>query len=491
MKKTVYGSLMILVLLAGAAPLFAQTDPVRNPDQQPDPGNMPPEKWDVNTPAAIDWNQSSSSALNDTFIVKKNFWRTSAEVVGLNVLIWGFDRYIREGGTNPGFRIGFNSWQENLTNGFEWDDNNFSTNQFDHPYHGSLYFNAARSNGYTFWESVPFAFGGSFLWEYFFEVHHPSMNDWIATSVGGTALGEVLHRLSLTVRDNTASGASRNWREVGAMAINPMGGLNRLFDGDWGRVYPNPPDQFPLNYHSKMDIGLRTVADEKLWSTDTTRVYMNFEFDYGDMFFGDMEGPYDFFDFDLQLNFADTKLIGMVDLNGLLGGTFLKETDRAAHIVAGFHHFDYINNSKIEFGAQSLGAGFLSRYETPSGLELRTELHGNAIILGASESDYRSTSGRDYDYGPGLSAEFVAEFGRDGWRYLRVSHAEYWIHAVNGNIADHHIGNSAIRLNLPIVYNLGLGLEYRLFHAERNYRDYPDVSERHPELRITTTWLLN
>ena len=65
--------------------------------------------------------------------------RALAEVIGTNLAIWTYDRYIRENGTNPGFRIGFNSWQENFNNGFEWDDNNFKTNQFAHPYHGSMY----------------------------------------------------------------------------------------------------------------------------------------------------------------------------------------------------------------------------------------------------------------------------------------------------------------------------------------------------------------
>jgi len=489
MKLKLFGSLVILLLLLGAVPASAQTDPVLDPDQAGAP--MPPEKWDASEPDTIDWDQTHRSALTDTFIVKKNFTRTAVEVVGLNTLIWFFDRYIREGGTNPGFRIGFNSMSENLANGFEWDDNNFSTNQFDHPYHGSLYFNAARSNGYTFWESVPFTFAGSYLLEFFFEVHHPSMNDWIATSVGGVTMGEMLHRLSMTVRDNTATGSSRNWREVGGMLINPMGGLNRLIDGDWGRVHANSPDRYPDNFRSQMDVGFRTVADDRLWSTDTTRVYMKFDFEYGDMFFGDMDKPFDSFDMDLQLNFSDVKLIGRVDVNGMLGGTFLKETDHASHILAGFLHYDYINNSKVEFGAQSLGAGFMSRFETVSGLEMRTELHSNVIILGANKSDYRSTSGRTYDYGPGASVEFVAKLGRNGWYYLQVSHTQNWIHAVNGNIADHYLGESVVRLDLPIRFNLGLGLEYRLINSERTYRDYADVSERIPELRVTTTWLLN
>ena len=46
-------------------------------------------------------------------------------------------------------------------------------------------------------------------------------------------------------------------------------------------------------------------------------------------------------------------------------------------------------------------------------------------------------------------------------------------------------------MDVPVAYNIGLGLEYRLINSERTYRDYEDVSERIPELRLTTTWLLN
>ena len=56
-------------------------------------------------------------------------WVALGEGVLLNTMLWSFNRYLRDGGENPGFRIGFNSWEENFKNGFEWDDNNFKTNQ--------------------------------------------------------------------------------------------------------------------------------------------------------------------------------------------------------------------------------------------------------------------------------------------------------------------------------------------------------------------------
>jgi len=442
--------------------------------------------------SAHDINWTQASALTDTAIVKKNFWRAAVEVTGLNAMIWFYDRYIREGGTNPGFRIGFNSWAENLKNGMEWDDNSFSTNQFAHPYHGNLYFNAARSNGYSFWESAPFVFAGSLQWEYFGEVHHASMNDWIATSVGGIAIGEMLHRMALTVRDNTARGSSRNWKELGGFALDPVGGLNRIIDGDWSRVHANPVGRHPNSYRSKMDLGFRKTADDHLWANnDTTGLYMEFNFDYGDPFYGDMESPFDHFDLDLQLNFKDASLIGRAQLNGLLGGTFLEESPKVSHIVGGFHHFDFVNNSKFKFGAQSLGAGLLSKYETSHGLEIRTEVHVNAIILGASLSDYETFTGREYDYGPGASAEFAAEFGANGWNFLRVSHEQFFIHTVNGVDSDHHLGATRVALNVPITANIGGGVEYVLYTSEKIYKDYENVAERAPQLRIFTTMLLN
>src|SRR6185295_19597041 len=85
-------------------------------------------------PSPADSASADSASLA---LPEKNFKRAALEVTGVNVGIWLFCRYIREGGTNPGFRIGLQSWQENLLNGFEWDDNQFATNQFAHPYHGS------------------------------------------------------------------------------------------------------------------------------------------------------------------------------------------------------------------------------------------------------------------------------------------------------------------------------------------------------------------
>ncbi|RKZ13683.1 hypothetical protein DRQ50_10105, partial [bacterium] len=110
----------ILLLIAVTAPVLVTAPGPATAATQPDS-------------TTVNWDQHS--ALDDTFFVQpKRPLRAIGEIFGLNLLIWTFDRHIREGGENPAFRIGFNSWKENLEAGFEWDDNHFATNQFSHPY---------------------------------------------------------------------------------------------------------------------------------------------------------------------------------------------------------------------------------------------------------------------------------------------------------------------------------------------------------------------
>ena len=114
----------------------------------------------------------SMYTFTDPRLQKKHPWRAAAETFGMNVGVWAFDRYVM----NEDFaKISIGSIRRNIKHGFVWDNDQFSTNLFAHPYHGNLYFNAARSNGLTFWESAPYAFAGSLMWEIAAEVEPPSM----------------------------------------------------------------------------------------------------------------------------------------------------------------------------------------------------------------------------------------------------------------------------------------------------------------------------
>ena len=133
-----------------------------------------------------------ADSLDIDYYSHKRGLQAGTMVFGINMGVWAFDRYIRKADFAY---INGRTIKDNLKHGFVWDNDAMGTNMFMHPYHGSLYFNSARSNGYNFWQSGLFAFGGSFIWEMFMENEYPSTYDIIATPIGGMALGEVTYEV--------------------------------------------------------------------------------------------------------------------------------------------------------------------------------------------------------------------------------------------------------------------------------------------------------
>ena len=142
----------------------------------------------------------------DTLHTRTRPVRALGELVIVQLIPFAVNNVIRD---KEWARVSLQSWEENLENPWQWDNDHFIANQFGHPYHGNLYFNSARTNGYSFWASVPWAYGGSAMWELFAEQFAPSANDLLNTGTGGITLGESLYRLSSLVLDNRATGSER------------------------------------------------------------------------------------------------------------------------------------------------------------------------------------------------------------------------------------------------------------------------------------------
>ena len=179
--------------------------------------------WGQHFPQMDARNYVSDTAL----FIPRRPWLAASEVFGMNMAVWTFDRFLM----NEDFaKINGHTIKQNFKTGPVWDTDKFSTNLVAHPYHGSLYFNAARSNGLNFWQSIPFAAGGSLMWEFFMETEPPSINDMLATSFGGIELGEITYRLSDLFIDNRSHGAERVGREILSGLISPMRAINRSLE---------------------------------------------------------------------------------------------------------------------------------------------------------------------------------------------------------------------------------------------------------------------
>lgn len=348
--------------------------------------------------------------------IKPQPWKAATEVFALNMGVWAFDRYLMQ---EDFARISGRTIRRNLKTFPVWDTDMFSTNLFAHPYHGSLYFNSARSNGMNFWQSIPYTVGGSLMWEFFMETEKPSLNDLFATTFGGIELGEITYRVSDLFLDDRSSGIERIGREVLSGIISPMRGLNRLIVGDsWkyrpykGRAFNKVPMDFTVS------LGVRYLAEEEDLDNKSSGMNLTLRLDYGDLFGDDYFSPYEWFQLRFGIDFlSDQPLISQVNAIGAIWGKNVW-TKGNRNLTAGiFQHFDYYD-SRLKVGknglkvapyriseAAAIGGGLIYQRTstTTDPVDVHTETYLNAVLLGASISDYFFVDERDYNMGSGYS----------------------------------------------------------------------------------------
>lgn len=372
----------------------------------------------------------------------KAFWRASAEVVGMNLGLWAFDRYIQKG------EFAYISWEtvkENFKHGFEWDNDHLSTNMFAHPYNGSLFYNAGRSNGYNYWQSSLFAIGGSAMWEMFMEKEYPSTNDIIATPIGGVAIGEVLYKTADLVLDDRATGAERFGRELAAFIISPMRGFTRIVTGRaWkhratsGRRFGIPPLDLSISVGSR----ILFVKNEKNYTAAGLTARLNME--YGNKFEETTNRPYDYFSFLLDLDVIKTQpLLSRLEIVGRLSGRQILEKSNTNLSLGVYQHFDYFDSDTIstyvnkwalnaclvpyKFGTPaSIGGGTLLAHNQGDRWRIDGYVHANAILLGGILSDFYRNYHRNYNWGMGFSLKGGFKFSYPQWRLDAGADARFY-----------------------------------------------------------------
>ncbi len=449
---------------------------------------------------------------------KKRPWLAAAEVFGINAGVHLFDRFI----TNEDFaQTTLRSIHRNLKTGFVWDNDVFITNMFAHPYHGNLYFNAARTNGLTFWESAPYALGGSFMWEFFGETEPPAINDILATTFGGIALGEMTHRCSYLVLDDSKHGFQRFLREAAGAIINPIQGLHRIFSGEAWHVrsdHNKYHDYEALPIDFSVSTGYRYLADDGALFRGEHNPYVNLYLAYGNAVDGERHTtPYDFFDIDVTFGLsANQPLINALNIVGRIWSSPILDKKDMAGEFGIYQHFNYYDSKPVKDGSEltpyriseaaAFGPGFifsLPKTGVLSRLEQRIFLSG--ILLGGTKSDYFNVIERDYNMGSGFSVKSKTHIEFPSARL--ILHAKYFrIFTWKGyedkdlsKIDDLHYlnvqgdrGNAALFVISPILevdikepWSLNFSGSY--FYRKTRYKSYDDVTAKTFELKAGLT----
>lgn len=450
-------------------------------------------------------NDSVSHADTPTHIVPpKKPWKAATIGFGINMGVWGVNRFVK----NAEFaRINWHTIQTNLQTWPVWDTDQFGTNLLAHPYHGSLYFNAARSNGYSFYQSAPFTLAGSLMWEFAMENEPPSRNDLTATTIGGIALGEITFRSSDLILDNRATGSARFWREFLAGAIAPSRLISRLTSGEaWrysrhkGNIEPAMPVKGNVNF------GGRYITDQD--ESKSPGISFGIGMEYGDVFEEELEKPYEWFQAKLQADLiSGSFIVKQVSVLGALRTWELYNRNNWQILGGFFQHFDYFNSKVIKRDssvltpyyiseAAALGPGLLVE-KTGKKFNFRGQYYINGIALGGSISDHFKIDNRDYNMGSGYSIKIFNEFSvSPRWQFL-LGFENYRIFTWKGieeimdfkDLTKHEMNflnlqgdksdanlyllTSGIRYNLPKKWHIGF--ERHRYIRKTSYRYMPDV----------------
>lgn len=454
---------------------------------------------------------------------KKNWWRTGAMIFTVNAFVQRFDAWVLR---EDFAKISIHSIKNNFKHAFVWDNDNFNTNLFAHPYHGNLYFNSARANGLSYYESFPCAVAGSLMWEFFGEITPPAINDLIATSVGGTCIGEITFRISDLFYDDREMGFSRFLRELGGAIVSPMKGFKRVLTGEAWKVKSrnylyHDYNKIPISY--SISVGDRYLADDNAFFRGEHNPYLELGMEYGNAYNTDINKPFSYFTSNVTFGFSKNQpLVNRLNLMGRIWGTPISDTDKFESVFGIFQHFNFYNSEAVKDGtdlipyriseAASVGPGIIYRFpqlEDRMNLEQRVFISG--ILLGGSLSDYLRIQDRDYNMGSGFSAKVQTRMDIKKLGYMNIEANYFHIFTWKGYDRREWIGKKGFDLDytnaqgdpgntrmLAFNANFSLYLSHHLlldirgsyFMRHAHYRDFADVSARTFEIRGGLTYKL-
>ena len=412
-----------------------------------------------------------------TFEQHKNFGNATLDFGLAEVVPWIFDRYVTK---KDYAKISWKTVGHNINPAhWQFDDDEFQTNQFGHPYHGSNFYSAFRANGYSFWQAAPAAFAGSYLWETFAETQAPAPNDFINTSYGGIILGETTYRLSNKIVNNRTRGFKRQASEVAAFLVNPMNGLHRITSGQWGKYSNNSAERDSSKIYAEFDFGGRTFNTGN--KDKQTGWYGHIKLLYGTPY-ENYRVPFSNISINTEFGKDDSSKVNIVSVYGSLAGWEINSTEKHQHLAILSANYDYVNNSAFFYGAQSLRINLLSEFDISKKVVVNTSLGAGAVILGAVPDRY-FYKGRDYDYGSGAALSFTGGITIASKLNYNINYRSAWLVTLNGSASHYFLHLFSNELSYTFIKGLALVANAGYFTLNGYYKQYADIHSRYPNFK--------
>lgn len=424
-------------------------------------------------------------------LVRKRPLLAVAEVAGINLGVWAFLHYVGN------LYYSYLSWEtirDNIRDGFEWDDSRYFVNFYHHPYHGYLYYSAGRANGFNYWGSALTAFGGSLMWEMVMEKYRPSINDLVTTTAGGCVYGEIGYRLSALIWKKGARGFGRIWREAVGTILNPIGGVNRLFNGrkDSDPGFPGSPDAGHILNGELVLTGPVVTRSAELTGTRAAPL-VGFTINYGDPAGTGWSGhPFDVFSVKGRLRWGPDQPHLSLFIHGALLGKKLASRDGTSHFIGLYQHYEYYGFDTLRVCGTSFTGGWTSRFGLSPNVGLTASARLGWLGLGSSDDFHANPADRQrYNFATGLTAAAEVAIAAKGYEYFSVIWRHYGLYTLAVSVSRSGRESWDIlqgQASVPIWEKLGVGAVVEYCERHFNFRDCPRGSRQLVEVRAFVTW---
>ncbi|MGC3999304.1 MAG: DUF3943 domain-containing protein [Anaeromyxobacter sp.] len=369
-----------------------------------------------------------------------------------------------------------------------YDQDKFTTNQFGHPYQGSVYHTAGRSLGLDFWESFLNAELGSFLWETGGGTEPPSVNDQIATPIAGSLLGEVLFRMAYRIVD--VPGGAGFWREAGAFAVSPATGVNRAMFQDRYRFQ----DLNQQPWYGEGGAGVGFGGQSATGGVETSRSGGRLAV-RGELVNGLPGGAWTF---RRPMDHFDARLSGLIDSNsttqqmsanltirGLLLGTSYGRPE-ARGLWGMFGAYDFLTPGTFRVSSCNVTVGTVGQRPLGGGLTLQGTAYAG-VGFGAGGSLPEAVERRDYHLGlQGVSLFEGKLFWAERYR-LRLGARGYYISGKvsPGTDTFEGIAYASANLTARLAGPHALSAGWTGARRRAQYPDQPDVFSHASEWTVS------
>jgi len=420
-------------------------------------------------------------ALNWDTGAGKSYLIPALEIPAFILALNGYNRLASPNEEQDGkkvYSVTLSTFLDHIDHGpWGFDQDAFKINQLLHPYQGSIYYGFARSAGLNFWESLAYTSAGSYLWETGGETTSPSINDQIASGIGGAFLGEPLFRMASLLLEGGGEKPGF-WRELGATVLSPPTGFNRLVFGErFAPVFPshNPATFWRLRFGVFLNNRMHDQGEPSSGRNDAT---MDFSMSYG------LPGkpgynytrPFDYFNFEFRTISNSDNPIEDVMIRGLLFGKKYEAGDSYRGIWGLYGGYDYISPQIFRVSSTSASLGTTFQWWPAQALALQGSVLGG-VGYGAA-GNVAGSGERDYHYGIAPQGLLALRLILDDKAMFDATARGYYISGLGSTETG---GNETIgRLNMGLTVRIygrhALGIQYL---ASGRDAHYPDQANSH------------